>query len=158
MGVVNTCRLYEDEKGEIINLTIQRGLDATDYRNIDTLINLHLLHNTGVYFYNMLWKFGGKQCIEKDNTKIPLKYIQKKEKIYLDLICIITRKSLKEIVIQYKGLLNIVKEPLNLSRAKVENIQKILGSPSEVYVKKTLKNTTKFYANERDRVTRVIYP
>ena len=77
--------------------------------------------------------------------------------MYLDLVCDTTRKLLKEIIIEYKDLSNKMEELMNLSHAKIKNLRKIFGCPSEIYVKMTLKNMIRFYSNENYRVTGVIY-
>ena len=66
----NACRLCRVSNGELIKLVVKRSLDATDYKGLDTLLNSNLLWKAELYMHNIPWKFGGKQCIEKESFKI----------------------------------------------------------------------------------------
>ena len=69
MRMVNAYWLHRASNGEVIKLVVRQDLDATDYEELDTLLNLNLLREVGLHVHNILWKFRGKQCIKKESLK-----------------------------------------------------------------------------------------
>ena len=157
MKLIDAYRLYRSSDGEIVKLTIRKGLDATDYEGLDTLLNPNLLREAEVYVHDIRWKFGGKQCVEKDGVKIPLSYLPCKGKLFLEPVLDAADDAIKNIIVKCPELSETVEEAL-LGRVAVNDLQEILGGPSDLCVKKTLENTTRFYGKDGDRVTGVLHP
>ena len=158
MEVVDAFRLYTTCSGIIVKFTIKKAINATEYASIDSLLNPHLLREAGVYVHDVAWKFGGKQCIEKNGVSIPLKYLPSRGKMFLDPLYDSAIKPTIEIIVDPGNLSSTIEEPLALSKVSVHEIQRILGGPSELCVKKTLENTTRLYDNGGDRVSGVLHP
>ena len=63
MNVVDAYYLHKDTNNIIIKLTILRGLDFTNYRNIDILINPSFMKEAITYVYTISQKFREKKYI-----------------------------------------------------------------------------------------------
>ena len=120
--MVDTYRLYRALNGEVIKLVVKRSLDATDHEGLYMLLNLNLLREAGLYAHDILWKFGEKQCIEKESFKILLKYLPCKGKLSIEAVDDVTENTVYKIVVDHRKLGEIVEEPLALGRVTVKNL------------------------------------
>ena len=96
--------------------------------------------------------------MEQGGVSIPLKYLPSRGKMFLDPIYDTPTSHAREIIVDHGELSSTVEEPRHLGRITVKEMQRILGGPSELCVQNTLKNTTRLYNNQGDRVTGVLYP
>ena len=121
--LVDICRLCRIVSGDLVKLNIKRCLDATEIESLDTLLNLNLFWEAEVYAHDILWKFGGKQCIEKDGITIPLKYLPCKGKLFIEGVDNATNNLVNEIEVDYEELGETIKKPLTLGRVTVKELQ-----------------------------------
>ena len=85
---------------------------------------------------NLPWKFGGKQCIEYNSVRIPLKHLSCKSKIFLELILDAAKVASKEIVVDDGDLSETLEELLCLNQIVMNDVQELLSSPFDARVKR----------------------
>ena len=54
MRMVDACRLHKTSSRDLVKLIIKRRLDTIDFKSLDTLLDLNLLYEAGVYVCNIL--------------------------------------------------------------------------------------------------------
>ena len=158
MKQVNTFYLHRSRDRELAKYTMKKDLDTTSYNGLDTLFNPNLLHEAGVFVCDVPQKFREKQYIEKDSVKILLSYLLCKDKMFLEPVLDTSNEIIKSIEIKHTYLSEIVEECLVLNRITTQKIQYILGSLSDLYTKKTIESTTRFYYKEEDQAIEALYP
>ena len=72
------------EEVKVSTFPIQRGADAADHGNIDSLINPHILIESGIFFHDVPCKFGGNKFIERKGPQTPLKHLPSRSKNFLE--------------------------------------------------------------------------
>ena len=110
-----------------------------------------------MHVHDLLQKFRVKQCIKYDRINIPLKYLLCKSKIFLETILDIAEEISKKIILDYTNLSNTLEELLSLNCITMKDLQYLLGRLFDLYIKKMMKNSTRYYRKDRDRITGVLH-
>ena len=150
MKQINAFRLYRSSDRGLIKLTLKKALDTVSCNSLDILLYLNLLYIAKVYVYDIPQKFGRKQYLKKDRVKIPLSYLPCKSKTFIERVLDASDEMKKSIEAEKSRLIETVEEYLSFKQVTTQEIQQILGDPSDLYVKKALENTTRFYYKEED--------
>ena len=125
-------------------------------------ILIHSLISTSyrklVFLYMIQYVSLVKKFTEKNRIKILLKYLLRKEKIYLDPIYNSTVASSKKIITFYEDLSSTIEELSYLNQVIVKDIQLLLRELLNICIKKIIENTTWLCNKSRDYITGVLYP
>ena len=77
--------------------------------------------------------------------------------MFLESILDTAEEASKEIVVENEKLSEILEDLLHLNRGAVHEMQQLLGRPSDLYIKKILENTTRYYRTDGDKVMSMLY-